>query len=103
MNHKNAETRMIMINEMQTLTEMLNDAINDTQVDIDFDAWTADSGITVENGGVFLMDPTAGPSGSVVVAQITVPTERTPSIVMGAQGHVAGDPGTNWQCSGVTW
>ena len=78
----------------------LGDQLN--SAGIDFDAWTEDSGLLVSDGAVFLMDPFSGPSGSVVVAQITVPTATVPSIVMGAQGHLAGQD-MNWQCSGATW
>ncbi len=74
-----------------------------SSVGIDWSEWTVDSGITVIDGGVFLMDPWAGPSGSVVVAQITVPTGSNPAITLGAQGHLADDPSNDWQCGGATW
>lgn len=40
---------------------------------IDFNSWTIENALTVEDGAVFLMDPATGPSGQVVVAQVTVP------------------------------
>eukprot|EP01047_Picozoa_sp_COSAG01_P041031 COSAG01_NODE_3494_length_6009_cov_20.673435_1_plen_1632_part_10 len=39
---------------------------------VPFSAWTASKGITTSNGAVFLMDPTKGPKGKVLVAQVTV-------------------------------
>jgi len=36
------------------------------------DAWTASAGFTTNNGAVFMMNPNDGPSGTVVMAQLTV-------------------------------
>ena len=74
-----------------------------SSVGVDFSQWTIDSGMTVINGGVFLMDPRTGPSGSVVVGQLTVPTGSNPAVTFGAQGQLANDPDNDWQCSGATW
>jgi hypothetical protein len=35
------------------------------------DTWTASAAFSTDNGAVFFMDPNTGPSGSVVMAQIT--------------------------------
>ena len=80
-----------------------------TSVGIDFHRWNADNGLTVIDGAVFLMNPDAAPGGSVAVAQITVPTDTVPTIVVSAQGRLANPPDgasdemVNWQCSGATW
>ena len=54
---------------------------------IDFSSWTSTIGLLSE-GAVFFMDPNDGPSGSVVVAQVTLPTSALPaSASMTVQGR----------------
>jgi len=43
-------------------------------VGIPFDLWTMDSGLTVMDGAVFHAQPSSAASGTVVLAQLTVPT-----------------------------
>ena len=57
--------------------------------------------MTVTNGAVFLMDPTAGPSGTVLVAQVTV-SDSSSSVVLNAQGASA-DGGNDWQQEGIVF
>merc|ERR1712205_81034 len=43
-----------------------------SSIGIDWDGWTADSGIEVTDGAVFWMSPDDAPGGDVVVAQLPV-------------------------------
>ena len=69
-------------------------------IGIDFDAWTATDGITVDDGAVFFMDPDSAPEGSTVVGQITVQADAT--VTMGMQGRTIS--GINdWSEDGVSF
>ena len=50
-------------------------------VGFSFDEWTSSSGLSIDNGAWFYMDPTAAPgrdtSTSWMVAQLSIPTVRT--------------------------
>ena len=50
-----------------------------SSIGIDFASWTADAGLSVDNGAVFWMDPSSGPGGAdpICLAQITVPEGST--------------------------
>jgi hypothetical protein len=58
-----------------------------SSVGIDFDDWTADSGLSITDGAVFVMDPDNAAAGPVVAAQVTVPAGVSFTASMGAQGH----------------
>jgi hypothetical protein len=62
-----------------------------SSIGLPFDTWSEQAGFSTDNGALFWMDPTAGPtvdSGPVTVAQLTVPTGGTRlDVQMGAQGH----------------
>jgi hypothetical protein len=68
---------------------------------IDFASWTESAGLTADNGAVFFMDPDSGPSGSAVVAQLTVAVGTSTTVTMGLQGRRAGsspnDDLDDWQ------
>ena len=70
-------------------------------IGLDFDAWTIDTplGVDALGGSVFLMDPTTGPSGDVVLAQLTMPSSSSASISALLQGKGGG---ADWQ-SPATW
>merc|ERR1719174_3650860 len=72
-----------------------------SSIGIDWDGWTADSGIEVTDGAVFWMSPDDAPSGSVVTAQITVASGSSGAVVAGMQGRST--TGTDWQVDGITW
>ena len=62
-------------------------------VGIDWETWTPDTGLTIDNGAVFWMDPNAGPgsdSGDIVLAQVTVPTGTEFTAVLNVQGRGTG-------------
>ncbi len=63
-----------------------------SSVGISFAEWTADQGLSVTNGAVFVTDPDDAPSGLMVAAQITVRTGTDFTVQMGAQGHNKFDP-----------
>jgi len=67
-----------------------------SSIGISFGAWTAEQGIECDDGAVFYMDPSTGPSGSVVVAQLTVPDGTQFTVTMGAQGRGM-SVGDDWQ------
>jgi hypothetical protein len=54
------------------------------------DAWTDSAAFTTDNGAVFWMSPDDGPSGSAVVAQITITSGSTGVVTMGLQGRSPG-------------
>ena len=68
-------------------------------VGIDWGAWTADAGLSIDNGAVFWMSPGDGPAGSAVVAQVTVAGDFTATI--SAQGRST--DGDDWQASGISF
>jgi hypothetical protein len=81
-------------------------------VGIEFDDWTADAGLTVDNGAVFWMTPDDGPAAGgddIVVAQIVVPTGTGFSAVMDAEGRgasrqiVDGAVIGDWLITGLTF
>jgi hypothetical protein len=79
-------------------------------IGIDFDSWDTTSGMTVTDGAVFFMDPSAGPTGpEIVLAQLTVPTisdgTTSRTFTCGCQGRAAGATGigTDWQEHGITF
>ena len=68
-------------------------------IGIDWDSWTASSGLSVDNGAVFWMSPAAGPSSSAALAQITATTGSMVAVI-NAQGRSAS--GEDWQARGLT-
>ena len=51
-----------------------------SSVGIDWGTWTSDTGLTVDNGAVFWMSPSDGPSDTAVVAQLTVAGDFTAQV-----------------------
>jgi hypothetical protein len=68
---------------------------------IDFSSWTESSGLFVEDGSVFHMDPTTAPGGDVTVCQLTVPSGSSGTVSMGMQGHAAS--GGDWDVHHVVF
>merc|ERR1719329_600852 len=65
-------------------------------IGIDWDSWTADDALVCTDGSVFWMVPDDGPSGTVVIGQITVAEGATGGTVsMGMQGRAT--VGDDWQ------
>eukprot|EP01052_Picozoa_sp_SAG31_P049558 SAG31_NODE_10911_length_1085_cov_1.040568_2_plen_182_part_00 len=60
-------------------------------IGIDFNSWTAEDSLVVNDGAVFWMDPTNGPTGIPVIAQLTIPTGSTATAKINAQGKSNGD------------
>jgi hypothetical protein len=71
-------------------------------VGIDFDTWTDTAALTVNNGAVFLMNPNTGPSGKVVIAQITVAAGSEWEFRCGVQGRLKNGDG-DWIMENVKW
>ena len=63
-----------------------------TTLGVDFAAWTESAGLSVDNGAVFWMHPSAAPGGDVVVAQLTVRSGSSGAVTMGMQGHSTSGP-----------
>ena len=57
--------------------------------------------MSISNGAVFWMSPDNGPSGSAVVAQITVAAGSGGTVTMGAQGRSAS--GDDWSNGGISF
>jgi hypothetical protein len=70
-----------------------------SSIGIEWDTWTADVGLSTDNGAVFWMVPDNGPSGSAVVAQVTVAAGSGGTVTMGAQGRSAS--GDDWSDAGI--
>jgi hypothetical protein len=70
-----------------------------SSIGLDFDGWTASSGLSSDNGAVFWMSPDDGPTGEAVVAQITVTGGFTASV--NAQGR--SNSGEDYKAVGVTF
>ena len=73
------------------LTIGITDGDNNNQIStigIDFNSWDEDNGITIENGAVFLIDPTNNPvSGNeYIIGQLTVRTGSNPVAIINVQG-----------------
>ena len=72
----------------------------EVSVGIDFDGWTASSGLSVANGAVIWMNPDEGPSDkAVLVAQITVADGSSFTVALNAQGR--SNDGDDWYCEGL--
>ena len=70
-----------------------------SSIGIDWDTWTASAGLSVDNGAVFWMSPDDGPSGSAVVAQVTVAGDSTATV--NAQGRSTS--GDDWKAAGISF
>ena len=68
---------------------------------VDFDTWTADTPLYVNNGNVSWLYPADAPAGVVVVAQITVPTGTEFTATMGVSGRT--DNGAYWNVDNVNF
>jgi hypothetical protein len=74
-----------------------------SSIGIDFASWTESAGLESTDAAIFWMDPDSGPSGSAVVAQLTVFAGTSATATMGLQGRPAGstidDDVDDWQQS----
>lgn len=72
-----------------------------SSIGIDFDSWDDSTGLNVENGAVFWMDPKRAPSvDPCVVAQLTVPDGSDWTAVVNARGKTGdykGGGGDDWE------
>ena len=71
-----------------------------SSIGMDWQAWTADAGLSVDDGALFWMVPDDGPSGgsAVVLAQMTVPSDFTSSTIrFGLQGRSSAADADDWQ------
>ena len=62
-----------------------------SSIGIDWDGWTADSGIEVTDGAVFWMSPGDGPhanAGAIPVAQVTIDTSSALNAAVNVQGRM---------------
>ena len=71
------------------------------RIGVDFASWTESSGIEISNGAIFYMDPSGGPEGTVVLAQITTPIGASSQMSIAAQGRSTS--GADWSEYGLTW
>ena len=76
-----------------------------SSVGIDFSSWTETTGLTVENGALFCMDPSSGETEDpAVIGQLTV-ADGTPWVALvNARGKRAGYDGTggdDWEAVGL--
>lgn len=72
-----------------------------SSIGVDFDSWDETTGLDIENGAVFWMDPKRAPSTDpCVIAQLTVPdgTDWTATVnARGKTGDYAGGGGDDWE------
>ena len=61
-----------------------------SSIGIDFTHWDESNSLEIDNGAVFLMDPSTtdltNQGYEIVIAQITIPTHTTPNVVVSVQG-----------------
>eukprot|EP01046_Picozoa_sp_COSAG06_P026319 COSAG06_NODE_2260_length_7213_cov_19.735732_2_plen_301_part_00 len=71
-------------------------------IGLGLDAWTADAGISSDNGALFWMNPADGPGGSdpICLAQVTVPTGSPVAASGMLQGRSVS--GTDWSVP-IVW
>ena len=69
-----------------------------SSIGVDLDSWSDTVGVSSNNGAVFWMNPSDGPSGTVTIAQITNAGSGTASAIL--QGRSTA--GEDYQ-SAVTW
>ena len=78
-----------------------------SSIGIDFDSWDEKTGVTVENGAVFWMDPTKAPSSDpCVVAQLTIKDGVTWSATVNARGKLgdySGGGGDDWEATNLVF
>eukprot|EP01051_Picozoa_sp_SAG22_P014468 SAG22_NODE_1760_length_3634_cov_1.814144_4_plen_275_part_00 len=80
-------------------------------IGIDFSMWTLDSGLNVQDGAVFWMNPDAAPApenrhtgGTAVVAQLTLAAGVPMAAVVNAQGQsVDSDNNADWAQFGIVF
>ena len=70
-------------------------------IGLDFESWTADSGLSTSDGAVFWMDPTSAPDGESVIAQVTIPEGTSAVAVVNAQGKSLTDAIDDWRVAGI--
>lgn len=77
-----------------------------SSIGITFDTWSTMTGLKIDDGAVFWMDPDNAPDGRQVVAQLTIPSAAQPSdrrFTFSAQGRMnatsasAGGAKGNWK------
>ncbi len=87
-----------------------------SSIGIDFDDWSATTGLTVDDGAVFWMDPDGAPDGRQLVAQLTLPSagenahsSANRTITFAAQGRLKSPssakpsaPKGNWKIYGIS-
>ena len=61
-----------------------------SSIGVDFSKWDESSSLDVDNGAVFLMDPSdidlSSQGQEIIIAQLTIPTYTSPTIIVNAQG-----------------
>lgn len=74
-----------------------------SSIGIDFDSWTDSDGLSIDNGAIFWMDPSAGcVDFPCVIAQITIETDAKWSATVNARGKLAGydgGGGDDWEAT----
>jgi hypothetical protein len=70
-----------------------------SSIGLDFDGWTASSGLSSSDGAVFWMSPDDGPTESAVIAQVTVSGAFTATV--NCQGRST--RGADYKATGITF
>ena len=76
-----------------------------SSIGIDFAKWTETRGLLVDNGAVFLIDPTLSitPTYQFLIAQITVPSNKDHRVVVNAQGNMESKRIPDWTEFGIVF
>lgn len=76
-----------------------------SSVGVPWSDWSHSSPLSVQDGGVFFMDPGLGPAGpEVLIAQLTVKTGASWRVVLSAQGRSVGprtEIDSDWNAKGI--
>ncbi len=64
-----------------------------SSIGIDFTTWNENEGLNINDGAVFLMDPSHVDSttqgSEVVIAQLTIPSDSSPTVIVNVQGKTS--------------
>ena len=76
-----------------------------SSIGIDFTKWTDVQGLLVNDGAVFLINPTTpiSPTNEFLIAQITVPSNQDYRVTVNAQGNMVSDQMPDWTELGIVF
>lgn len=78
-----------------------------SSIGIEWTSWTETAGMTIDNGALFVMNPTEGSTADpTIIAQLSVPEHTDWTAVFNARGKrggYGGGGGDDWEATGLTF